>query len=316
MPQMLRNRRFRSRSDGRALSTGWLPPMIDPRDYSVKHPKMAAVVNKLSGNFEKRRRKKFNAPTDNIDLRIWCSPIEDQLQIGSCTAHSAMSIVEYFQIRTFGKHIDGSRLFVYKTTRNLMGVTGDTGAWLRNAMGALATCGVPNERFWQYTDDPVGFDEEPPSFVYAVADNFEALQYFCHDPLYASVKPKDVLSSVRQFLAAGVPSMFGFWGYGSFDYGDQPGHIPMPSAAEMAQGPNWGHAVAAVGYDDKYKITNTLTNQTSKGALLIRNSWGESWGDWGYGWIPYDYVMNSIALDFWSLISMDWVDTDQFFDDP
>ena len=61
-----------------------------------------------------------------------CSPIEDQKTIGSCTAHAAVGIVEYFQRRAFGTHLDGSRLFVYKMTRNLMGVTGDTGAWLRN----------------------------------------------------------------------------------------------------------------------------------------------------------------------------------------
>lgn len=71
-------------------------------------------------------------------------PIESQGDLGSCSEHAAIGIVEYFERRAFGKHLDGSRLFVYKTTRNLIGVTGDTGAWLRNAMGALVirVCGA------------------------------------------------------------------------------------------------------------------------------------------------------------------------------
>jgi len=68
----------------------------------------------------------------------------------------------------------------------------------------------------------------------------------------------------------------------------------------------------AVGYDDAKKITNTINNKATTGALLIRNSWGTGWGDNGYGWLPYDYILNRLALDFWSLLSMEWVDTKKF----
>ena len=103
--------------------------------------------------------------------------------------------------------------------------------------------------------------------------------------------------------------MFGFYGFFSFEDSDCPGGIPYPGKNERAE---WGHAIAAVGYDDKKKIKNTRYGNETVGALLIRNSWGPEWGEGGYGWIPYDYVLNSLAEDFWSILSMDWIDTEQF----
>jgi C1A family cysteine protease len=287
--------------------------MYDPRDYIAGHPKVKPIIKRLDERFKAFKPKNLQAPPPSVDLRQWCSAIENQGGLGSCTAHAAVGVVEYFQRRSFDKHIDGSRLFVYKTTRNLIGTTGDSGAWLRNAMGALVLCGVPNESYWPYTDVTPDFDQEPPQFVYAIADDFEAVEYFAHDPLSKNIPRQDVLDSIKAYLVKGIPSMFGFWGYGSFDFGDQAGHIPLPTDNELAGDPEWGHAIVAVGYDDNSKITNTVSNKSTKGALLIRNSWGLNWGQSGYGWIPYDYVLKNIALDFWSMLMMKWVDTDQFF---
>lgn len=210
------------------VGTGWLPPMPDLRDYSVDHQDIKNMAKKLG-----LAGKTLTLPAI-VDLRQWCSPIENQLNLGSCTAHASVGIVEYFQRRAYvGKHIEGSRLFVYKATRNLMKVTGDTGAWLRNVMGALTLCGVPDEKYWPY--NVPNFDKEPPAFVYAVADNYEALKYFCHDTIGANVPPATVLSTVKQYLATGVPSMFGFWGFPSFGNTNVKGGIPYPCSGESAQ---------------------------------------------------------------------------------
>ena len=312
MPVTLAPSRIRLAASDQLVGTGWLPPMRDRRDYTDQHAEVKPIVTALKKNVERNAPKSLSAPPSSVDLRPWCSPIENQGGLGSCTAHAALGIVEYFQRRSFGKHLDGSRLFVYKTTRNLLRVTGDTGAWLRNTMGALAICGVPNEEYWQYTDVAPDFDLEPPQFVYAVADNFEALKYFAHDPVHNPPPPAAVVASVKGYLAAGVPSMFGFWGFSSFDNGDQPGHIPLPTPQELAGSPAWGHAIVAVGYDDGRKIKNLVSGKTTTGAFLIRNSWGTIWGQVGYGWIPYDYVLKGAAMDFWSMISMKWIDSGQF----
>jgi C1A family cysteine protease len=313
MPYPLKSRQVSIPRTGKIFGTGWLPPMYDPRDFTDGHKAVNPIVKKLDEKFKVSQAKAFKTPPPSVDLRPWCSNIENQGRLGSCTAHAAVGIVEYFQRRAFGRHLDGSRLFVYKTTRNLIGVVGDTGAWLRNAMGALVLCGIPNESYWEYTDVAPDFDREPSQFVYSVADNFEALQYFAHDPLNKNIPRPNVLESVKTYLLKGIPAMFGFWGYGSFDSSDGPGLIPFPTETELAGDPAWGHAVVAVGYDKDVKITNTVNNKSTTGALLIRNSWGLEWGQAGYGWLPYEYVLQGIAMDFWSMLRMEWVDTDQFF---
>lgn len=284
------------------VGTGWLPPLPDLRDYNETVGDIPLMAEKLGIPQDGEQ----DLP-ESTDWRSYCSGIEQQGQLGSCTAQAAVGAAEYYQRRAYQEHIDGSRLFVYKATRNLMGVRGDTGAWLRSTMGALVTCGIPPERYWPYqTED---FDREPPSFVYSVAEEFEAVKYFCHDPLGANRPPREVLSRVQAYLAAGIPSIFGFFGFESFSDTDREGGIPFPCPGERAL---WGHAVMAVGYDNDLQVTNTRCGTSTRGALLIRNSWGENWGDGGYGWLPYRYLLEGHARDFWSLISMEWVNTREF----
>lgn len=286
-------------------ATGWIPSPPDMRDYSSEHPDIEEVSRAL----KMPEATEIGFMPRAVDLRRSCSPVENQGRLGSCTANAAAGIVEYFEIRAFGKHLDGSRLFIYKNARNLMGWRGDTGAYLRTTMAALRLFGVPAEKYWPYTDAAPNFDAEPPAFIYSLANNFKTLKFFSHDPFDAKLRGDAVLQSVKKYLAAGVPSMFGFYGFPSFANSSMPGGIPFPCPNEQAA---WGHAIAAVGYDDGLKITNTRCNRTTTGALLIRNSWGTTWGDQGYGWLPYDYVLNYIANDFWSIISMDWVNSGQF----
>ncbi len=303
------------------VGTGWLAPQPDLRDYTPASRQVTAFNRKLKLPSRQQVRIRHPAETKSrlrsesgtaaykskIDLREWCSPIENQLELGSCTAHAAAGIVEYFEKRAFGKHIDASRLFLYKTTRNLMQVSGDTGAWLRETMGALVLCGVPDEKYWPYKVKD--FDNEPSGFVYALAENYSAVKYFCHDPQGSDIQATEVLASVKSYLSAGIPAMFGLWGFQSFEDTDVPGDIPYPCKGESTQ---WGHAVMALGYDDDRRISNLKCGTETKGAIMIRNSWGKTWGDNGYGWLPYDYVLNGLALDFWSILDMRWIDTGNF----
>jgi C1A family cysteine protease len=279
---------------------GWIPDYPDFRDYTEKTEEIKLVLS-AKGAFKAK-----SLPV-SVDLREWCSPVENQGGLGSCTAHAGAGIIEYYERKSFGRHIDASRLFLYKVTRNLMKVKGDTGAYLRKAMGAMVLFGVPPEEYWPYTDDEKKFDEEPPAFCYAFAQNYQTVKYFRHDP--PRTKPEEILKKVKTYLASNHPSMFGFTVYNSIEQAEGTGRIPFPSPKERIEG---GHAVAVVGYDDKMKIKNKYGKVETTGALLIRNSWGKEWGEKGYGWLPYEYVLRGLAEDFWSILKKEWTDTGEF----
>jgi C1A family cysteine protease len=276
---------------------GWIPDPLDERDKKLQ------LINISDG-----------LPA-SVDLRAWCSPIEDQGKLNSCTAHAAITLVEYFQRRAFGKHLDASRLFLYKVTRNLLGWTGDRGANSRTTMKALALIGVPPEQYWPY--DEAKLDEEPSAFCYALAARYRAIDYYRID---VQGRPRTlVLEQVKANLAANRPVMFGMIFYPNCRKQSQTtGMIPVPSDSETQSYSleivkKFGHNMAVVGYDDTVKITNTdPSGVETAGALLVRNSWGEAWGESGYGWLPYEYVLRQLSMDWWTMLKQEWLDTGEF----
>nr|WP_255671984.1 C1 family peptidase [Corallococcus sp. AS-1-6] len=215
-----------------------------------------------------------------VDLRPWCSAVENQGNIGSCTANAVVGLYEYFQRRMTGENVEASRFFLYRATRRLLGWDGrgDTGAFIRSTIRALRLFGVPPEEYWPYNESD--FDREPQAFQYAFAQNFRAIQYF---------RLEERIGQLKSALDAGLPFAFGFTCFSSMFTPDvdASGIIPYPSPQEDQKG---GHAVLAVGYSDSH--------------LLFKNSWGDKWGMGGYGFLPWTYFDRDrpLATDCWALL--------------
>jgi C1A family cysteine protease len=171
-------------------------------------------------------------------------------------------------------------------------------------MGALRLFGVPPEKYLPYAI--AKFDQEPAGFLYALGQSFQAQSYYRLDA--PGLTPAQVLDSIKTHLAAGLPSMFGFTCYSSLSSAGSTGRIPYPSGGDTVVG---GHAVVAVGYDNSLVIKHP-NGTTTTGALRIRNSWGTGWGEAGYGWLPYQYVTSQLAVDWWTVIKSEWVDSGAF----
>ncbi|HOC45360.1 MAG: C1 family peptidase [Syntrophorhabdaceae bacterium] len=185
---------------------------------------------------------------DSTDLREWCSPVEDQGNIGSCTAHAGVAIMEYFERRAFGNHLDASRLFLCKTTRTYRATQGRCIHSLCDGHPGAFWCAP--EEYWPY--NTADLDKEPPGFCYALARNYQAISYYRLDT--PGTAKDALLAAIKKSLTAGIPAMFGFTVYSSYKQSAKTGKIPLPTPGEKTIS---GHAIVAVGYDDSITIRNT-----------------------------------------------------------
>ncbi len=284
-----------------SYALGWIPDRPDSRDSIESSPAIAALL-------ERRDRKvRDRTLPSRVDLRRFCPPPMAQGSLNSCSAHAAVAAVEIGEKKAHGEYTPGSRLFVYKASRNLQLSTGDTGTPLRSAMQALVTCGLPPEKYWPY--NPAMVDVEPPAFSYALANDCKALHYFRHDPPRAA--KLTVVNRIKRHLAHGTPAMFGTLLFESFKSVETSGYFPLPTSHEDAIG---AHAMLAVGYDDRIKPRRAQDADpaSSSGAFLVLNSWGSNWGFGGFGWLPYDYVLRDLATDWWSVLHESWIDIAPF----
>ncbi len=222
--------------------------------------------------------KIFTTLPPHVDLRAHCPDVYDQGQLGSCTANAIAFLCEYDWIKE--KKADPfvpSRLFIYYNEREMEGsVDYDAGAMIRDGIKTLNTEGFCPEVAWAY--DIAAFAKHPPQEAYDLA-----LKEQVRDYGYVN-QNIDVMRSV---LAVGFPIAIGFTVYQSFMSREvaKYGHVPMPAKGERVLG---GHAVAIVGYDDAKKL------------WIVRNSWGKSWGDQGYFYMPYAYLTDrDLASDLW-----------------
>ena len=242
---------------------GWRPDLPDARDRYFSAP--LGVLQAL--------------PSE-ADLRPGCPSVYDQGQLGSCTANAIAGAHECDQRRQkVPEPFTPSRLFIYYNERVIENtVRYDAGARLRDGFKSIAASGVCPESQWKY--DVGAFARKPSAACYRAALAHQALSY---------ERLQQTLAQLRGCIAAGFPFAFGFSVHESFESEEvaRTGIVPLPSRGEPVLG---GHAVLAVGYNDRQQ------------RFTIRNSWGDTWGAKGYGFMPYSYLTETdLAADFWTL---------------
>lgn len=231
-----------------------------------------------------------------VDLRPKCPPVYDQGSLGSCTANAIGAAYEFDQANhhtqsTQSTPFRPSRLFIYYNERAKEGtIPNDDGAAIEDGVKSVATQGVCPETMWPY--DISKFTVKPPASTYAFAKGYHVTKFR---------KLNQDVKQLKTCLASGYPIIFGMAVYESMQSENtaKTGIVPMPVSGEENLG---GHAVLIVGYDDNL-VYNTKTG--AKGVFIVRNSWGDSWGDKGYFYLPQPYVLNSsFCSDFWVFLTV------------
>jgi len=237
---------------------GWIPDIPDQRDYLYSAIKPRIKLHK------------------KVDLRQYCSVVEDQGRLGSCTANALAGNIEFLDNRPDFSYIDVSRLFIYYNERAIRGNEDfDAGTSLRDGIKTLKKIGYCWEKTWPYKIEH--FNQKPSKNCYVEAKKHRIESYH---RIFS-------LSEMLTCLTEGYPFVFGFTVYKSFKSKKVAltGIVNMPKKSERVIG---GHAVMAAGY---------YQNQRR---FLVRNSWGRIWGKAGYFTMPFEYL-ETLAADFWTI---------------
>lgn len=241
---------------------GWKKQLPDHRDKIFK---LNPVISANLPNYVDHRKSGF------------MPAVYDQGQLGSCTANSIAGALEFDRAKQKLDVWTPSRLFIYYYERLMEGtVNSDSGAAIRDGYKVINTTGYAKETTWPYQINK--FNIKPNANAQTEATTYKSVSY-------QSVDQNEI--SIKSVLAEGYVISFGISVFESFESRDvaSNGIVPMPSTNESSLG---GHAILLVGYDDNRKL------------YIFRNSWGNQWGDNGYGYLPYDYVHNQdLSSDFW-----------------
>lgn len=261
---------------------GWQRDLPDPRDLALRHERVQALLADLRCL---RRGRSWGNSCHSLDDSF--APVDSPRP---STSHAITSLVEYFDRRCLGCVQRRSRRFLDRMTRRLLHHSADAGLPLRTGFKALRRFGLPPAEFWE--ESGAG-DEDPPAFLFSFASDFRELLFARLDS--PNLAASAVLDSVRSVLAANIPIAFGF---SVFDSLSDEADIPFPGHTGRVIG---GHAAVAIGFDDRRWIGS------DKGALRIQCAWGTQWGESGLGWLPYAFVTQQFAVDFWIALRPDWL---------
>lgn len=269
--------------------SGWHPDLPDPRDYTPLHEQIEPLLRTLPA---------LGSPPSHADWRSYCSPCRQVAGVHERTGsvHVCVDLLEQYELRVNGRRLTLSQPFVHCTAHRLAQTQGIPPLSLRAVWKAIVQYGVPPLDVWPGQE--AAGDDEPDAFAYQSARRYSELRYVRLDSRGQS--GSETLDRVRSFLSAGFLCVFGAPLCTSTG---EDGEIGYPTVFDDVRG---GHALMAVGYDDRRRI------RSDRGCLAVRGGWGPQWGEEGYGWLPYTYVREKLAADFWTIFAPDWFQSGEF----
>ena len=238
---------------------GWVRDLPDQRDQNIQIPNVSLL-----------RRSVDLRDTNNLP------PVYNQGEISSNVVNIICTVFEYEYKRQFNKDIKPSRRFLYYNQRVISNNLDDNGGSIRDAIKVINKLGVCEEKLCPYVKQQINV--KPSIESYIDAQKYKGIKY---------KKIDQKLETIKCSLNLHYPVIFGYSIYESFDNEEgveTTGIMNTPKNIEKMIG---GHVGLVCGYNDQTNL------------FLILNCWGEDWGDNGYFWMPYSYLISPNCSDFW-----------------
>lgn len=292
--------RYYNKMKQQKFGFGWVPDIPSEEDYTAEIAAEKGLLPKGLMNMIKAR-KSGTGLNRSADLRKWSSGVEQQEELGSCTANGALSLLELMEKKAFDKHTDLGRLFTYWVTRYMMGeqyVPVDSGAYNRTTIKSIVKVGVIPESMWPYATKT--FANPPTVDMFLNTTPHRALAYLRLDSTYG----ESYVVRMKKFLMSDYALFTGFAVYDNiWNVTKENPVLQYPVRGNKLIG---GHAVMCVGYSDD------INTNVGQGAFLMQNSWGKEWGDNGFYWMPYRFFERGVATDTWAISSLEFVESKKF----
>jgi C1A family cysteine protease len=211
----------------------------------------------------------------DIDLREFATDT-NQRSLPSCVGNATADSIEVISAVQGFPQVELSRQFIWTLARMLMQEDGhleQTGTYIRLAFKVLNKHGVCLEKYWPYESDW----RRPPSLKAMRKATSRKIKGYYRIQSKGDRRVNDMLKALR----ARHPFVFGTQiddQWGSYD-GRSTLHTPEGETAG-------GHAMLCLGYD-------------SRRGFIVKNSWGDRWGDGGYCYLSEEYMAWKNTWDIW-----------------